>query len=289
MPSLRDLQRTFVDSLFASTHCDAILAQTGMNVSARLGIHRNNVFSNYREALRAVYPVIERLVGSEFFRHVADRFIATHGSASGDLHRFGEGFGDFLLGLPGAEHLVYLGDTGYLEWLIHESFHAADHAPLPPQRLAGIEPERYGALRFEMHPTCRLFASPYPMHRIWRSNQPNAGDDDSIDLASGGVTLLVRRCDFSVALEPLARNEFALLSLIAAGQCLGPACDHMLQSDPAFDVAAFSQRHIGGGTLVDFSDIGCYVEPSFQRKLEPSPYSTRFQRFQSSANHDVIL
>ncbi len=256
MLSLRDLQRTFVDNLLASTQCGAILATPGMEVGARLGIYRNNVFSNYREALRAVYPAIERLVGTEFFRHVADRFIATHESVSGDLHRFGEGFADFLQGFPGAEHLVYLSDTAHLEWLIHESFHAADHAPLPLQRLAAIGPEQYGALRFEMHPACRLFASPYPAHRIWQTNQPDDGsdprDEDRIDLASGGVTLLVHRRDFAVALEPLAKNEFALLSLIAAGQCLELACDHVLQREPAFDVAASLQRRVLDGTLVDF-------------------------------------
>ncbi|MGI9047147.1 MAG: HvfC/BufC family peptide modification chaperone [Burkholderiales bacterium] len=144
MHSLRDLQRTFAASLLASAHCDAILARPGMDADARLGIYRNNVFSNYREALRAVYPVIERLVGSEFFRHAADRFIATHESVNGYLHRFGEGFADFLQGFPGAEHLVFLSDTAHLEWLIHESFHAADHAPLALRRLAEIGP---GAVR----------------------------------------------------------------------------------------------------------------------------------------------
>ncbi|MBA2352984.1 MAG: hypothetical protein ACR2FI_10275 [Burkholderiales bacterium] len=94
------------------------------------------------------------------------------------------------------------------------------------------------------------------MHRIWQTNQPEERGDDHVDLASGGVTLLVHRRDFTVALEPLEKNDFALLSLIAAGQRLVLACDHVLQSEPAFDAAVFLQRRVMDGTLVDFRVAG---------------------------------
>src|SRR5512134_2655165 len=133
---------------------------------ARLAIYRNNVVHNYCEALRAVFPVVERLVGEEFFGHAARRYALACPSRSGDIQAFGESFPEFLAALPGAAGLPYLRDTARLEWLVHEAFHAAEHPGVDLELLAGVPAERYPELRFALHPSCRLLASPYPVHRI---------------------------------------------------------------------------------------------------------------------------
>ena len=58
-------------------------------------VYRNNVRTCLGRALADAYPVVERLVGEEFFRHTAYRYIAQHPSRSGDLNAFG-----WLLTLP---------------------------------------------------------------------------------------------------------------------------------------------------------------------------------------------
>lgn len=249
MPSLLKFQRDFATSVFAQ---GATTPPTSRR-SALFSVYRNNVFSNFREALRATYPAVEQLVGADFFEHAACRFVPNQPSTSGDLQRYGEGFAEFFETFPGTRSLPYLCDTAELEWLIHESFHAADHAPLPLSQLTQIAPEDGDRLMFVLHPACRLIASNYPIHRIWHANQP--GRDGVVDLGNvemGGVWLLVRRRGFAVELESITRGEFTLLSLLATGQRFARACEHVLRSEPEFDVAAFLRRHVMNATLVDF-------------------------------------
>jgi hypothetical protein len=250
MPSLRELQSAFVDAVFAGGE-DVRHALTP-NCEPRFEVYRDNTFANFTAALRAVYPVIERLVGTEFFTHAARRYVRNTPSTTGDLHHFGACFPEFLAALPACGELVYLPDTARLEWLMHEAFHAADHAPLDLGRLAAVAPDRYDALTFCLHPACRLLASPYPVHRIWQVNQAEVADTATVDLAEGGVHLLVARPVAGVELDLLAAAEFAALATLARGETLGVALEHAEQADAAFDAGRFLRRRVAARTLVDF-------------------------------------
>lgn len=250
MYSLRELQANFVRGIFSGGNCaDLISAQ---DAKARLAIYRDNVFSNYREALRAVYPVIEKLVGRQFFDHAANRYIAVTHSASGDLHHYGATFADFIRGFPELEPLVYLHDVARLEWMIHESFHAADYPAIALDSLNDISPERFEALNFILHPACRMLASGYPVQHIWRANQPGAAEE-MIDLSEGGMNLLVARPQYEVELRELKTGEFVMLAEFAAGRGFGDAYLRTLEADPDFNVAVFMQTHVQARTFVDFS------------------------------------
>lgn len=256
MHSLRDLQHAFVSSVFdggvAATELDVVAGVT--SAEERLAVYRNNAFHNLREALRAVYPVVERLVGEPFFARAADDYVRAFPSRSGDLHLFGSQFADFLAALPAASALGYLPDTARLEWLVHEVFHGAEHAPLAPQRLTQVPEQRYASLVFRLHPACRLLNSIYPVHRIWEVNQPEWEGDQAVHLEAGGVALLVRRsATYGTDLQPLEVGEFVFLAAIARGLTLAQACDLAATVEPSVDVAALLQRHVGCATLVDFA------------------------------------
>jgi hypothetical protein len=53
---------------------DAILGD-GLDPAARLQIYANHYRSSLTEALKAIYPVVCRLVDERFFAFAADRFI----------------------------------------------------------------------------------------------------------------------------------------------------------------------------------------------------------------------
>jgi len=254
MPSLRELQFKFVATLLdpAGGYADALVAGNAIAAPDRIGFYRNNVVSNYRAALRAVYPVVERLVGTVFFDHASDRYMRVHPSSSGDLNRFGEHFADFIETWPPAQDLPYLADVARLEWCIEESFHAADYASIRPAELASVPPDRQALLTFELHPSCRLLVSAFPVLCIWQVNQPHSPANATVDLAAGGEFLLVRRDGHDVAIEPLDRGGFCMLSLFAAGRNFDEAWRYADSVQPGFDVAAFLQRHVLGGTFAAF-------------------------------------
>ena len=173
MSSLRELQLKFVATLLdpAGNYAAAQVIDNAIPARERIGFYRNNVVSNFRETLRAVYPVIERLVGAPFFELASDRYMRVHPCASGDLNRYGEHFADYVETWPPARGLPYLADVARLEWRVEESFHAADHDSLRLSDLAAVPSDRRELLTFELHPSCRLLVSAYPIHRIWQVNQ----------------------------------------------------------------------------------------------------------------------
>lgn len=255
MLPLRQLQLDFTQALFGEMSAclkESILAG-GLDAERRLAIYCNNVFTNLRETLRAVYPVIECLVGEEFFNYTADQFISRQASLSGDIEDYGMQFGEFLAQFPATKSLVYLPDTARLEWACHQVFYAADHALPALEKLADIPAEHYGQLRYRMHPASALLASDYPLHRIWEVNQPGFEGDPGVDLSLGGVQLLIRRHHFEIEMLPLDTGEFAMLAHLASAYTVAEAYAQAAQAEPGFDLQQFLQRHLAGGTLVDLS------------------------------------
>lgn len=255
MPSLCELQETFAAALLAP-EVDGVLpfvVADRIAPAERLAVYRSNVRHNFRDALRAVYAVVDRLVGERFFDCAADRYARAHPSTSGDIHAFGAHFADFVAAFEPAAGLPYLPDVARLEWAMHEVFHAAAPPPFPLERLAALPAHAHAALRFTLSPACRLVASPWPVHRLWALNQPGVAWDHAFDLDAGGVALLVRRSGFEVELEPLPAGEFAMLARLAAGQPLAAALEAAHASAPDFDLSIFLQRHLLTATLSDFS------------------------------------
>lgn len=254
MPGLHELQSRFGEALLTVEPdvLDGHVRSDGLSPQRRLGIYRNNVFTNLREALRTLFPVVERLVGTEFFDFTADEYIRQHASPAGDLNEFGAQLPEFLAGFAPAASLVYLPDSARLEWLAHRVYHAAEIEPLVFERLAGVAPESYGALHFTLNPAAALLASPYPVHSIWQVNQAGYEGDATVNLDAGAVRLLIERRDGRIEVQPLTTGEWSLLRALADDQDFATACDRALDREPGFDLGTALQRLIVQSTLADF-------------------------------------
>jgi hypothetical protein len=252
MPALRDLQIGFAATLFnreaAARFAPGVQAR-GIAAARRLQIYRNNLFANLTEVLAAVYPVTRRLVGAAYFDHAARGYIAAHPSRSGDVHRYGGRFAEYLGGCPGSETLAYLPDTARLEWNYHGAFHAEQYPTLDPDGLRAVPPEDYPRLRLVLQPSARLLASDYPVLRIWQVNQDDWAGDPTVDLAEGGVRLLILRQGVEVAFIPLTAGEHALLHGIARGLTLLEAQRLAVKRDPDFDLGAALRRQLSQGAF----------------------------------------
>lgn len=254
MPALRELQQALADAIFTRepARFAARVRSTGLPGAARLQVYQNNVFISLAQALADVYPVVERLVGEEFFHQSARAFIRRCPSRSGNLHDFGRELAMFLRGLPDARHLPYLGDVAALEWAYHEVFHAADAAPLDVERLAQVSEDAQDRLRFRLHPATRLVASGFPVLAIWEANLGDEPPGAQIDLDAGADYLLVARRDLDRVVQRLTQGEFALLAEIAGGATLARACDRATAADPATDIEAAVRRFVADRTIAGF-------------------------------------
>ncbi len=255
MSALHELQNSFRDALLSGDTAAAEndVCAGGLSVARRLGIYRNTVFTNLREALRAIFPVVERLVDTDFFNGCSDEYSRRYPSPAGDLNRFGAQFGEFLATFAPAASLPYLPDVARLEWQVNQVYHAADHAALDLAHLATLAPEHYETLRITLHPASALLASLYPVQRIWQVNQPDHTGTLDVHLDSGGVRLLIERHGGHIVLRALSDGEWALLRAIADGAAFAAACTAALSAEADYDIGAALQTLVSRSTLIDFT------------------------------------
>jgi Putative DNA-binding domain len=228
------LQQPFVRAL---TDPDAALPPGVIGSAARFNIHRNNIAASLTAVLASRYPVIRRLVGDDFFRAAAGTFIARHPPQSPVLMEFGGNFAAFLAALEPAASLPYLPDIARLEWARHAAYHAADAAPADLSLIARLDPDRMSLLRFTMHPSVAVVASPFPILSIWRTNSFDA-EVTPIARDAGGETVLIVRPHLDVVTASLPAGSDNFIAALATGTTLGDAALAAAEHDPAFDLTA---------------------------------------------------
>lgn len=260
MNSLRKLQEGFarsviegVDKNYASSICDV-----GISGARRLGIYRNGVAIGYRDALGGVFEVVKKLVGDDFFAHVAESYVRVHPSTSGNVHDFGESFPEHLETFLGLETLPYLPDVARLEWAYHAAFHSPMGTMLNINKLAQVADSDYEQLTLFMSPTCYLLQSNFPVLRIWQVNQEVAYGGDSndnavVDLDEGGVELAIVREGKQIAFHSLNPSAFAMLEAISIGETFNVSCEAALKIDSGCDVSKVLQDAVMNRMVVGFS------------------------------------
>ncbi|MFH0341998.1 MAG: DUF2063 domain-containing protein [Chromatiales bacterium] len=251
MLSLHEIETRFARALFKpGGESGLAIRANGLSAARRLQVYRNNVFAGLTGALRACYPVINRLVGERFFDLAAKHYIRDYPSTSGNLHEFGREYARFIHAFPPAADLVYLFDVARLEWAYQEVFHAPEPGTSGLVELSWVPPDRYGELRFKLHPASRLLVSEYPILHIWQVNQP--GCDGMVDLSEGAVNLLVIRRGLEIRIEALSAGAHALLANLAQGHVMSYAAAHALKVEPELDLPRCLRRHVARRTIVGF-------------------------------------
>jgi hypothetical protein len=230
---------------------DAILSPN-YPVQRGVEVYRNNYRGNLHDTLAGAYPVLRQLVGEEFFRLLAKRFIELHPSRSGNLHRYGSEMAEFLTHFENTLHLSYLPDMARLEWVYHRAYFADDAPRFDLTRLASVPPESYAGLHWQLHPSCTLLATAYPVAAIWQAHQGAANTDFNIDLDSGGDSLLVYRNDLSVDIVRIAPASLHWLEQLQQDIGMGSATETTLAVFPDFDLGTALQHWLAQGVLIDF-------------------------------------
>jgi hypothetical protein len=226
-------------------------APAALTPPKRFGVYRNNVFASLITALRARYPVIERLVGEDFFAAAAGLFIEAFPPRSPVLIDYGEGFSDFLESFEPAAALPYLADVARLEWLRHRAYHAADRNALRPSDLASVPSDCVLALEFEFHPSSALVVSPYPIVSIWETNAHDA-EARPIGPDLAGEAALVVRPDYDVQIVRLDEATHAFAAALAQGAALGEAAAKGAEFD-RFNLAQALAKLITAGAFCSFA------------------------------------
>ncbi|VVC77279.1 hypothetical protein AQUSIP_26060 [Aquicella siphonis] len=246
--SLQNAQAEFAEILFNDEeHADFLQPAQNMR------IYRNNVQSTLGQTLLDIYPMINRLVGEDFFRITAKEYILKYPSRSSNLHDYGEYFSSFLAEYPPLHNLTYLAEVAEFEWTCHQLYFAADHGMMDIQKLESLSPDQYGHLHFTLHPACKLMKFHYPLLRILALCKGELSG--TINVNEGGVNLLIARPEWDILLIPVSSAEFAFLAALQENYSITDALESALQLDPEFKMDEKLPEWVRHKIIVDFFSI----------------------------------
>ncbi len=223
----------------------------GSDPAARLAVYRNNVWASLIDALADGFPVTHALVGADFFRAMAQCFIAAQLPRSALLAEYGADFPDFIAGFAPADPVPYLADVARLEWLRVRAYHAADVDPVAPDRLqlALSQPETLGQWGLRLHPSLSVLTSDYAVVALWAAHQ-GVEELGAID-PSQAETALVLRAGLEVEVIRLAAGAADFIQQLLAGARLSAAVEQAMARAADFDLSEMLALLLPAGAITD--------------------------------------
>ncbi|MBB4843337.1 hypothetical protein HNP55_001856 [Paucibacter oligotrophus] len=215
------------------------LLRPGREGSAGLLAYREAYRARLVAALRDNYTVLQRLLGDEDFDKLALRYLQVLPSRQPSIRWFGDKLVEFLAGpLYEAERVhPALIDFARMDWALRTAFDGPHAPPFQAASLAGLAPEAWAGLRFELQPSVQLLRLGWAIEPSWRLLR--AWEPDSFDAApelpepqAHAHVLLVWRQDLETRWRSLAPAEARLLQAVAAGQPFAALCELALADLP---------------------------------------------------------
>ena len=241
---LTRLQQNFADGLLDVDKVDMNLPgfktrpETAGLIRDRFGLYRGNIQAIWRQTLANAFPVLEQLVGEDFFGDLARAFGVAQPSQSGNLAEFGVHLPDFIRSLDNLKTYPYLSDVAALEWQLHRAYYAPQLAPSLLHQLEAFTPEKLPLVRFTLQPGCALLQSAWDSPGIWLAHQERGEPlqpltfPQQLDRATWA---LVWRDGWQVRMCPISRAAFAALQALVQGEHLGAALNAGLEAAQAGD------------------------------------------------------
>jgi hypothetical protein len=255
MSHLADLQKSCTEVLLDPS-------TRGSGASRDAGLHeyerhfpgdRSDVAANLMSALAARFPVVQRLVGEEFFRRMARIYVRREPPRTPALRHFGATFPAFIDSFEPTGALDYLGDMARLELARARAYHAADAEPIGPDAFAALSADQVGQTRVLLHPSVSVVKSRHPIVSIWEAHR----NPDSIVPVQcwNAETALVARPFRSVDIWRLPPGGSELMIGLAKNLTIAEAADMARSAAPQdFDLVAHLAVLVGANIVVGFAD-----------------------------------
>ena len=207
----------------------------------RFDVYRNNVLVSLIDAMADSCPVVEALVGTEFFRAMAGVFVRAQPPASPVMAHYGAGFDTFIRNFPPAAALPYLADMARLELMRAQAFHTADANPLGSADLAHIyaDSEALPAARITLHPSVAVMSSSFAIASLWHAHQ---ADDVSAALSAidtmQAEAVLISRVGLELAMFQIDAATANFITALGTGMTLAEAVAKTQATSPDLDLPA---------------------------------------------------
>lgn len=227
----------------------------GSDPAQRFAVYRNNVTVSLIDALADTFPVVQALVGADFFRAMAREFARAAPPASPVLAWYGDEFPAFVAGFAPAASEPYLADVARLEYARVLAFHAANAAPLAADAVATLlaEPATLPGLAVRFVPACSLLRSPWAIASLWAAHQADDTAEElfRIDPATPENAIVCRR-GLDVEVRALAAGDATFVAALMGGATLGEAVA-LGAAETGFDLAGVLGLLLAAAAIAGFT------------------------------------
>ena len=255
MPRFTETQAAFAGAVRRADEAlpEGVTSHSAAKPTRRFNVYRNNFYASLIDVLAGRYPVVQRLVGEEFFRAMAKVYVDEQPPRSAMILAYGGGFADFLDRFPPVSDVPYLPDIARLEWARHAAYHAADATPLGAEDFAAIPGEQVATLNLSLHPSLSVVASAFPIVSIWETNM---FDDEvrPVGADAGAEAAMIVRPELRVEVRCLPPGAAAFIGVLTDGHSLGEAAERASASDERFDLAGNIAGLIDAGVIIGYQN-----------------------------------
>ena len=240
-----DLVRAFDTGLRTGILPLGVSAKVPDETARRFDVYRNTVAYTLSEALARRFPVIQRLVGPEFFAALAQAYLQDNRPRSPVLLEWGDSFAGYLSEFPPLANYPYMADVARIEFARGQAFHAADCPPANAADIASLDPDTMG---LALHPALRVLHLDHPAVSIWAANQPGQATPQ-VSAQGPQIALIFRDRDFNVPVAAITRGDATMITALQAGAALTDSALAAQAIDPDHDPHALIRQLFLAGTI----------------------------------------
>lgn len=240
----------------AETALDAAMEVRSAPAGRGLAAYRANGHAMAECALRAAYPVMEALLGSDSFAQLARAHWHQCPPQLGDLAQWGASLPAFVQDDGQLAGFPYLADVARVEWAFHQADSARDQAA-DIASYSRLGNEEHTGLALTLAAGTALVQSRWPVASLVIAHRggPVSLTEAAVRLKDGlGENTLVWRAGFRPRLAAMAPPGAALVQLLLAGADLPQALDGAFavadESPEPFDFSTWLQTAVADGLVV---------------------------------------
>jgi hypothetical protein len=199
-----------------------VRGQGRLDADQRLTIYSSMYFARILEALQQDFPKLREVLGDEELEALCQRYLRKHPSRHPSLRHVGDRFAAFLATTPAGRRAPWLVELARLERALVDAFDAPDVPPIAAAVLKAVPADRWGDLRFDLHPSLRRLRLAWSVYGVWE--RLNAGQEPERPERRAGRVRVWRR-ELTVLHSKSDPVEDQALRKLADGGCFAETCE----------------------------------------------------------------
>ena len=251
--SLEDLQNRFSESILLNSKepIKTSIKLEEERIETRLKIYQTNFILSLTESLRTIYPVVERLVGEEFFIFLSKSYIKKYPPKKPNLNIYGNQMANLISDSEECKNVPYLSDIAKLEWARHIAYFSKDVESLSIKVLETIPKKNLEQITLTIHPSATLIKSKFTIFHIWELKQEENSDFSDINIYDNEHGIVIRNNN-NVINYRLNIHEFEWLMLVSKKENITNASLKIYEYNTEFKLEQALSNLFSIGTFINF-------------------------------------